>query len=160
LFIQHVLLQLSKNGRAVIAIPEGFLFRGGGERELRRYLIERGHIDTVVALPEGAFAPYTMVRGSLLVLRKEGGTDQVRMIDARLFFRKAHSGRAPVLPPEQLQKFLTLFKETWVVSEGQPPQFQAAVDSRSLKRSKPPGSDLQEVAEPALWAFSTKQLAA
>ena len=35
-FIQHALSQLKPQGRAVIAVPEGFLFRGGAVRELRR----------------------------------------------------------------------------------------------------------------------------
>ncbi|MCK7468943.1 MAG: SAM-dependent methyltransferase [Desulfosudis oleivorans] len=29
LFIQHALSQLKPHGRAVVAVPEGFLFRGG-----------------------------------------------------------------------------------------------------------------------------------
>lgn len=35
-----------------MAVPEGFLFRAGSEKALRRYLIERGHLEAVVALPE------------------------------------------------------------------------------------------------------------
>ena len=108
LFIQHILQQLKPQGRAVISVPEGFLFRGGAEQELRRYLVERGHLQTVVALPEGAFAPYTMVRGSLLVLRKEGGGDRVRMIDARSFFQRAQTGRALELPLQQIDRLAAI----------------------------------------------------
>src|SRR5690606_28574476 len=64
LFIQHALSQLKPYGRAVIAVPEGFLFRGGAERELRRYLLEQGQVEAVIGLPAGAFAPYTSVKGS------------------------------------------------------------------------------------------------
>ena len=44
LFIQHVLQQLTRQGRAVVVVPEGFLFRTGPEQELRRYLVVRGHL--------------------------------------------------------------------------------------------------------------------
>jgi hypothetical protein len=110
LFIQHVLQQLGRHGRAVIAVPEGFLFRLGPEQELRRYLVERGHVEAIVSLPEGAFAPYTMVRGSLIVLRKEGAVESVRIVDSQPFFRKVDSGRGLALPGEQLSKLTALVK--------------------------------------------------
>jgi len=48
LFIQHALEQLKPHGRAVIAVPEGFLFRGGIERDLRRHLLEHGQVEAVI----------------------------------------------------------------------------------------------------------------
>jgi type I restriction enzyme M protein len=97
LFIQHALLQLKPLGRAVIAVPEGFLFRGGPERELRRYLIDQGQVEAVIGLPAGAFAPYTNVKGSLLVLSKSGGANRVRMMDAAPFFEQRSGRKAPSL---------------------------------------------------------------
>lgn len=89
LFVQHALEQLKPNGRAVIAVPEGFLFRGGAERDLRRQLVQRGQVEAVVGLPAGAFAPYTQVKGCLLVLNKQGGAHRVRMADATASFDRA-----------------------------------------------------------------------
>ena len=100
LFVQHVLSQLKPTGRAVIAVPEGFLFRGGAERELRRYLLEQGHVEAVVGLPAGAFAPYTKIKFSLLVLRKQGGASQVRMADASALFGSRVGRNAPTLSAE------------------------------------------------------------
>lgn len=97
LFIQHALAQLKPHGRAVIAVPEGFLFRGGAERELRRYLLEQGQVEAVIGLPAGAFAPYTGVKGSLLVLSKQGGTSRVRMVDATHLFEQRSGRKAPVI---------------------------------------------------------------
>lgn len=97
LFIQHALSQLKPHGRAVIAVPEGFLFRGGAERELRRYLLEQGQVEAVIGLPAGAFAPYTSVKGSLLVLTKQGGTSRVRMVDAAPMFEQRSGRKAPVI---------------------------------------------------------------
>ena len=97
LFIQHALSQLKPHGRAVIAVPEGFLFRGGAERELRRYLLEQGQVEAVIGLPAGAFAPYTSVKGSLLVLTKQGGTSRVRMVDAAPMFEQRSGRKAPLI---------------------------------------------------------------
>ena len=100
LFIQHALSQLKPHGRAVIAVPEGFLFRGGAERELRRYLLEQGQVEAVIGLPAGAFAPYTNVKASLLVLSRQGGGSRVRMVDAAPLFEQRSGRRAPVIRAE------------------------------------------------------------
>lgn len=97
LFIQHALAQLKPNGRAVIAVPEGFLFRGGAERELRRYLVERGQVEAVIGLPAGAYAPYTNVKSCLLVLSKQGGLNRVRMVDAAPLFEQRSGRKAPII---------------------------------------------------------------
>jgi type I restriction enzyme M protein len=81
LFVQHSLDQLRPNGRAVIIVPEGFLFQAGLQ-ELRRMLTELNTIDAVVSLPPGIFLPYTGVKSSLVLLRRDGPTRQVRMVDA------------------------------------------------------------------------------
>jgi len=97
LFIQHALSQLRRHGRAVIAVPEGFLFRGGAERELRRHLLEQGLVEAVIGLPAGSIAPYASVKGSLLVLSKQGGTSRVRMVDAAPMFEQRSGRKAPVI---------------------------------------------------------------
>jgi len=95
LFVQHALSQLRPHGRAVIAVPEGFLFRSGGDRNLRRHLLERGHVEAVIGLPAGAIAPYTSVKGSLLVLSKQGGASRVRMVDASALFVPGTGHKGP-----------------------------------------------------------------
>lgn len=108
LFIQHALAHLKPQGRAVIALPEGFLFRGGAERELRRHLLEHGQVEAVVGLPAGSFAPYTSVKGALLLLRRKGGADRVRMVDAAPLFDARSDGKgqrkAPVIRSEMAQQ--------------------------------------------------------
>lgn len=96
MFVQQALAQLKPQGRAVIAVPDGFLFRGGVESELRRSLIEHGQVEAVISLPAGVFLPYTSVKCSLLLLRKYGKVDQIRMVDATPFFEPA-KGKRPAL---------------------------------------------------------------
>jgi type I restriction enzyme M protein len=88
LFIQHALSQLRPQGRAVIIVPEGFLFRSGAEQRLRRILVEQHTVEAVVSLPTAAFRPYTGIKASILVLSRGGQTEQIRMFDADTYFEK------------------------------------------------------------------------
>jgi type I restriction enzyme M protein len=105
LCVQHALSQLKPHGRAVIAVPEGFLFRGGAERKLRRYLLDRGQVEAVIALPAGSISPYTNVKCSLLVLSKQGGISRVRMADASTQFDPRSGRKAPVIRAAMAQQF-------------------------------------------------------
>lgn len=108
LFIQHALAQLKPHGRAVVIVPEGFLFRSrGAEQELRRYLLEQGNVEAVISLPAGAFLPYTSIKSNVLVLRKEGGIRRVRMADASYLFEQRSGRKPPVIRTAILQQWIT-----------------------------------------------------
>jgi len=91
LFIQHALSHLRPDGRAVIIVPQGFLFRGGPEQRLRRMLLEQHTVEAVVALSDSAFMPYTTVGASILVLRRGGRTERIRMFDRTSRFGEGKS---------------------------------------------------------------------
>jgi type I restriction enzyme M protein len=87
LFLQHSLAQLRPKGRAVIVVPQGFLFQQGKPATLRRWLLENHQVEAVVSLPEGAFLPHTSIKAAILILRRDGGpTKKVRMVDGTAFF--------------------------------------------------------------------------
>jgi type I restriction enzyme M protein len=100
LFIQHALSQLKPHGRAVIAVSEGFLFRSGPERELRRDMVEKGQVEAVIGLPAGTLAPYTGVKVSLLVL-SSGGASHIKMADATPFFEPDPARKSQVIRAEK-----------------------------------------------------------
>jgi len=110
LFIQHVLMQLKAQGRAIIAVPEGFLFQSGKMAELRRYLLERGHVEAVVGLPAGAFLPSTGVKGSLLLLRKENVGEKVRMVDASQMFEAPKRRRPAMIRNPMIQQLAEIVR--------------------------------------------------
>lgn len=93
LFLQHALAQLRPEGRAVIIVPQGFLFRNSGQK-LRRMLVEQHSIEAIISLPETVFIPYSGAKSSILILKRSGPTRQVRMLDAEPYFEKA-KGRLP-----------------------------------------------------------------
>lgn len=87
LFIQEALSLLKPSGKAVIVVPDSFLFQGGTDKELRRLLVERGHIEAVIRLPAGQTTTYSNLKCSLLILTKKGDKKIVRMADATSLFK-------------------------------------------------------------------------
>jgi type I restriction enzyme M protein len=83
LFLQHVMASLKRGGRAVIALPEGVLFRTGPDKIVRKELLSEYCVDTVIALPEGAFLPYTAVKTSLLLFRRDRPPESVRFLQVQ-----------------------------------------------------------------------------
>ena len=66
LFVQHIMRNLAKGGRAAVIIPEGVLFRGGPDQKVRQELLEQFNVHTILSLPAGCFLPYTTVKTNVL----------------------------------------------------------------------------------------------
>ena len=83
-FVQHMVHHMDEDGRAVVLLPHGVLFRGGAEETIRRYLIENLNVlDAVIGLPANLFFG-TGIPVCVLVLRKDRGanTNNILFIDA------------------------------------------------------------------------------
>lgn len=80
LFLQHVMANLKPGGRAVIALPEGTLFRTGADRQVRKTLLSEFRVDAVVSLPAGSFAPCTGISSSLVIFRREPPGPEIRFL--------------------------------------------------------------------------------
>ena len=78
LFLQHVMNGLRAGGRAVVALPEGPLFRTGSDRRVRESLLSDYRVDGVVSLPGGAFEPCTSIPMSLVVFSRRKPPATVR----------------------------------------------------------------------------------
>lgn len=95
LFIQHALSQLRPSGRAVIAVPASILFRKGREEELRRMLVEDYSLETIVAIPRGSLSVSVSIDSFLLVIRRGGTTNSIRMVNATSDFSKIRRSDIP-----------------------------------------------------------------
>mgnify|MGYP000302420395 CR=1 FL=1 len=74
-------------------MPEGVLFGStGAHKELRRQLIENNRVEAVLSLPGGVFQPYTGVKTSILIFRKETRRDHLIAL-RRIYGYKMFSGR-------------------------------------------------------------------
>jgi len=81
-FVQHIMKSLNKNGRAVVIVPEGFLFRTGTDKEVRKLLLQNFRVEAVISLPAGVFNPYTGSKVNIIVFhRGKGSTDRVWFYD-------------------------------------------------------------------------------
>ena len=83
-FVQHMVYHMDEDGRAIVLLPHGVLFRGAAEETIRKYLIEKMNVlDAVIGLPANLFFG-TGIPVCVLVLRKDRGsnTDNILFIDA------------------------------------------------------------------------------
>ena len=71
---------LRPGGRAVIALPDGALFRTGRDQKVRKELLTDYCVEGVVSLPAGAFHPYTGIKTSLVLFRREQAKQAVRFM--------------------------------------------------------------------------------
>ena len=126
LFIQHALSHLNSKGRAAIVIPQGFLFRGGNEKNLRHLLIEKYKVEAVVSLPAGVFQPLSGIQSAILLLRRSGPTDFIRMADTSDLFELSKDKKHKVISQEKLKEFVQEFKS------GNPKKYCWDVEANSL----------------------------
>lgn len=80
LFLQHVMANLARSGRAAVVVPEGVLFRGGPDAKVRERLLSEFNVHTILSLPAGCFLPYAGVKTNVIFFKREAdgrGTDHI-----------------------------------------------------------------------------------
>ena len=80
-FIMHALSWLAPNGTAAIVCFPGFMYRGGAEQKIRKYLIDNNYIDCVIQLPSNLFFG-TAIATCIMVMKKGKKDNKVLFIDA------------------------------------------------------------------------------
>lgn len=83
-FVQHMVHHMDEDGRAVVLLPHGVLFRGAAEEVIRKYLIEKLNVlDAVIGLPANLFFG-TGIPVCVLVLKRDRGnnSENILFIDA------------------------------------------------------------------------------
>ena len=77
LFVALNVKRLKKNGRAVIILPDGFLFGNDNAKlAVKKYLMNECNLHTIIRLPQSCFAPYTSIATNLLFFDKTGKTQE------------------------------------------------------------------------------------
>ena len=87
-FVMHSLSWLSNEGTAAIVCFPGIMYRGGKEKTIRKYLVERNFVDAVIQMPSNLFYG-TSIQTCLLILRKAKENDKTVFIDASAEFVSA-----------------------------------------------------------------------
>ena len=106
-WVQHMVKSMAVgSGRMAVVLPQGALFRGGVEGQIRQYLLEHDLIETVIGLAPNLFYG-TGLAACILILRNRKSferTGKVLIVDASSRYRK---GRAQnFLDPEHAVEIL------------------------------------------------------
>jgi type I restriction enzyme M protein len=109
MFVQHMLSVLKHNGRLASVMPHGILFRGGEEREARKYFIENGFLEAIIGLPGNLFYG-TGIPACILVMNKGGAAerDNVLFINADREYREGKAQNH--LRPEDIDKIIFAYR--------------------------------------------------
>ncbi len=109
-FVLHALSYLSGKGRAAIVCFPGIFYRGGAEQKIRKYLVDNGFVETVIALASNLFFG-TPIAVDILVLSKHKSDNKIQFIDAsgEDFFKKETNNN--VLTDEHIEKIIKIFDE-------------------------------------------------
>lgn len=101
-------LALSKmKSRGALVLPQGALFRGGAEGEVRKKIIDEGYVEGIISLPNNIMN-FTGIPISIVFLRKDKVADKVFMLDAtKDFFKKVRGG--VVIEDKTLERIIDIY---------------------------------------------------
>ncbi len=102
-FLLHDLYHIKPDGIMSIVLPHGVLFRGGEEGQIRRNLIEKNHIDTIIGLPANLFFG-TGIPTIIMILKQKRENTDTLIIDASKGFTK--EGKNNVLRSSDIKKIV------------------------------------------------------
>ncbi|MBZ6485061.1 N-6 DNA methylase [Priestia aryabhattai] len=86
-FISHIVSVMDDtDGRAAVIVPNGVLYRGGVEKDIRESLIKNNVIDAVIGLPANLIYGTTIPVTLLIFNKGRGKKENVLFIDARESF--------------------------------------------------------------------------
>ena len=118
LFIQHIMHSLSKNGKAAVVVPTGFITAQNGiEKKIRQKLVEKKMIAGVVTMPSNIFAT-TGTNVSILFIDKNNKGNVV-LIDASNLGETVKEGKnqKTVLTSKEEQKIITTFNHKEAIDD-------------------------------------------
>ncbi|RTR26718.1 type I restriction-modification system subunit M [Robertmurraya yapensis] len=108
-FLLHGLFHLGQNGTMAIVLPHGVLFRGSAEGVIRKRLLDKNYIDTIIGLPSNLFTN-TGIPVVVIILKKNRKIGEpVLIIDASRSFIKV--GKQNILQEKDIAKIVDTYVE-------------------------------------------------
>jgi len=111
LFIQHIMFSLSKNGKAAIVVPTGFITAQKGiEKSIREKMVESKMLRGVISMPSNIFAT-TGTNVSVLFLDKTNTKGDIVLMDASKLGTEVKDGKnqKTLLSPEEEELIVETF---------------------------------------------------
>jgi type I restriction enzyme M protein len=137
-FVQHVYSMLKDTGRAAIVVPDNVLFEGGAGEKIRRALLERCDLHTLLRLPTGIWYS-TGVKANVLFFDKKPvtkipATKEVWVYDLRS--GRHFSLRQNPIRTEDLRDFVDSYRADDLARRNETSHFRRFKYSEILKRDK------------------------
>ena len=131
-FLLHDLFHLKDDGIMTIVLPHGVLFRGSpndnSEGKIRKNLIEKNNIDTIIGLPADIFFG-TGIPTIIMVLKKQKSDSNVLIIDASKYFIK--DGKKNKLQASDIKRIVDAVQQRKTI-----PGFSALVTREKIRENE------------------------
>jgi type I restriction enzyme M protein len=114
LFLQLIMRKLKrvpKPGRAGVVVPNGMLFGDGVCARIKEELLKEFNLHTIVRLPNGVFAPYTIIPTNLLFFDRSGPTKEIWYYEQPLPEGKKNYTKTAPIQFEEFADCLTWWKK-------------------------------------------------
>jgi type I restriction enzyme M protein len=137
-FVQHVYSMLKKDGRAAVVVPDNVLFEGGAGEKIRRELLQRSAVHTLLRLPTGIwYSPG--VKANVLFFDKKPlavapATKEIWVYDLRS--SKKFSVRQSPIECEDLSDFIQCYRADDPTKRQETPLFRKFKYSEIMERDK------------------------
>ena len=110
-FVQHMVATLSAKGMVGVVMPLGVLFRGSGDGEIRKGMVEDDLFEAIIGLPENLFYG-TGIPATILILNR----DKPKKRKGKILFIHAAEGfdarsNQNVLRPEDVKRIVSAFRK-------------------------------------------------
>jgi type I restriction enzyme M protein len=133
MFVQHMLASCKKNGKIVVVMPHGVLFRGGKEKEIREAMLHPNAdvIEGIISLPPQLFYG-TGIPACVIVLNKnkpDSLKNKVFFINADKDF--AEGKKQNSLRPEDIEKIDYVF-----TNKVEEPKYSKLVDLKTIEENE------------------------
>lgn len=109
-FVQHIYRGLAPGGRAAVVLPDNVLFESGIGKDIRRDLMEKCNLHTILRLPTGIFYAQGVKTNVLFFTRgttDKGNTKEVWVYDLRA--NMPNFGKRTELKRDHFKEFETAF---------------------------------------------------
>lgn len=116
MFVQHMVASINNSGRMAVVMPHGVLFRGGDERNFRKWLIEKGYLEAIIGLPPALFYG-TGIPASVIIINKKDAhlRENVLFINADREYKEGKVQNK--LRPEDIEKIAYVYHTKTVLDK-------------------------------------------
>ena len=105
-FVQHIYTLLKIDGRAAVVVPDNVLFEGGAGEKVRRSLLEKCRVHTLLRLPTGIWYSPGVKANVIFFEKKEGPRRALdrQALGLRSAHKQAFHAEAETNPPCRLRR--------------------------------------------------------